>query len=722
MSLSKKVKLPECGIFVGSGVYQSQEGYLSRSGRSHTAWVPESFSPLDVLKKVIEDNQGNLVQYWGLEGGWGFNASDAPVPMARFHALEDLGIEAPLPDWDNARNLSVKEWNIAAEYPERYGAGVHKFIQEAARRGIYSMLIYTEAKPDWSQRFEEAGPYYLGYDFGEVFSFRLEEEHVQELSIKNVDLRLLAQNLMSQVREQVSKRNQSGWGTLMTTSASFHLDYEVAAGVEVPLVEDFAFQHLNMASALARGLYRQFDLPMWGSHIAHEHYSWNPFSCEHKFDLLRVGFFQKYMAGAKVIILESGNWFLQTTKAVDAPMYRTPRLELGSIRNKDPYRVAPHVEEARKAYPHIGYDSPTAKRYREELSDFYDYVKENGTPQGQPEVTLAVLKGNYDLSGKEFNPNEAVAGMYSIADQNPLWYSGQPERGWETVRQVFYPRPPVLEPYPNLYVSGTPYGMVDIVSLVDDQVQAEFLKKQYKALLFSGWNTCSEKQYAMLCDYVRSGGILFVSIPHLSTDVNRRYTNYGVADLVNGGDFSELCGVKVLGKGKRYYWAIAPDDKGTLGFQFPRRFGVMGTSLGNIEIVDPNHEVLVVEDEEMEPLLIRRNYGKGTVYFLNSWSYPGALNADYGPGGVTDSPGLIGMIYRHIARSVRGTVWITDDGVDAGKECQYVSCSYFPEDGSICLLNTDFKKPHTVILHQKEHSQSVTLQPMEFWRAKVGEK
>jgi hypothetical protein len=138
-------------------------------------------------------------------------------------------------------------------------------------------------------------------------------------------------------------------------------------------------------------------------------------------------------------------------------------------------------------------------------------------------------------------------------------------------------------------------------------------------LLFSGWNTSSPAQYHELKKFVAAGGTLFIAIPHLSMDETRNHSSYTVEDLVNGGDFSDLCGVKVRKKGRRFYWATAPDRNNKIGFAFPRRFGIFTTCMGEIEITDPAAEILAVDDEEMEPLLLRRRVGKGTVYFLNSW-------------------------------------------------------------------------------------------------------
>ncbi len=702
------VELPPCGIFVGTGIMNSKAGYLVGSGPMHTTWVPQLFTPMELLDKIIEDNQGNFVQYWGFSGGLG------PVTFARHYALEDIGMVPPEPDWANQKNLVVADWVNREDYKERAGAGVLKLIKAAAAKDLYIALLYTESHPQWSKQFIEAGgKHYLGYDFGEKFTFALWEEHL-EGGKKTLTLKGLADDLMRRVGEHVAERHANGWGNVTATSSNFHLDYEMAAGADIPMTEDFAFKHLNLSSALSRGLYRQYNLPIWGTHLAHEHYSWIPYASEHKFPLLRASMYHKYMAGSKVILNESGGWYLEAQLVEDSPLFETTRVLPGRHNQRDPYLGAPFVEDARRTFDKINYHSPEAKAYRKEVSDFYDFVKANGTPSGQPETTIAVIKGNLDLGGPGYVGNAAIAGMFSVADKNPLWYSGQPERGWDIILKVFYPLPQVLAPWQNLFLSGTPYGQIDVTSFANDNIDADFLSANYKALLFSGWNTCSEKQYTELCKYVKQGGILFVSLPHLSTNVTRNYTDFGVEELVHGGDFSELCGVKVKGKGQRFYWATAPDKKGELGFKFPRRFGVMCTCMGDVEITDPEIETLAVDDEDMNPVLLRHRLGKGEVYFLNTWAYPGATDLDYGPGAEIGSPGLAGYVYRHIARKTRGSVWISDDGVDAGPECNFISLSYFPEDGKICLQNIDFKNAHRCQLHHFAKTESVDLAPGEF--------
>ena len=705
--------LPPCGMWVGSGVYGMSKDYLLCAMVGHQSWMPQRFHPLEMLAKIVEDNQGNLAQVWGNARGYA-----ASTHAEWVYALDEIGIHVADPDWETLAGVDYRKDPDIAAHPERFGAGFLRFMKAAAARGVYTTFIYTDSRDEWVRRFPEVGPFYLGYDFGERFSFALDSASLRGRDVQSLTLEDLAQDLIARVREHVERKRTQGWGNIMATSSNFHIDYEIEAGTDVPVVEDFAFCHLNLASALSRGLYRQYRLPMWGSHLAHEHYSWIPNASPWKFPLLRAAYFQKYMAGSKMVINESGNWFVEATLCEDSPRHGFPRVPLkpGEVSwggGGDP-KFTPYIEEARKHYGLIDYTSPVCRRYRRETSDFYDFVKAHGTPDGQPEVRFGLLKGRYDLCCHRYMPNYAIAGAYTLADRDPRWFEGTPERGWELARQVFFPLRDVLGPYPNLFLSGTPHGQVDVVSLLQEDLSAEDLLARYRALVFTGWNSATEKQYETLLAYVRGGGRLFIAIPHLSKNLTRDFTSYGVDELVRGGDFSELCGVRVLARGPRFYWAVPTPGSDALGVRFPRRFGIVAVSRGDIEIVDPAVETLVVDDEEGYPLLIRRPCGAGEVYFLNSWAHPGAWEQDDGPGGRGGSSGLMGCVMRHLARLSRGDVWISDDGVDPGPACDFVAFSHFPDAGRICLQNVDFELPRTFVLHRFGRQEAVTLAPAEF--------
>ncbi len=668
-----KTKLPPCGLFLGSGVY-NHSGRLGSSGKAFTTWSPDYPSARETVDLCVEANQGNTLQFW------------------------------------------------------QHGAPLLELAKAATSKGLYITFLYSDAPPEISAQFKDFGDQYLGYDFGERYTFRLDHEESPGLgkgagkgsASQTVTLKDLADSLMRKVAEHVDERHKAGWGNVMATSSNFYIDYEVAAGAEVPLPEDFAFRHLLMASAISRGLYRQYDLPLWGSHIAHEWYSWLPHANPLKFPLFRMGLYLKYMSGAKMIIVESGNWALQSSLCPDSPMHTMPRVEGNppGLRHSGKEFNDRYIDEARKLFCNIDYRSPTATKYRKEISDFYEFVKANPVPAGQPEATVALAKGNYDICGGEFSPNGPIAGASRLAQTNADWFGGAPERGWEIVKSVFYPRPPVLAPNKNFHLSGSPYGMADIVSFANDQIDAEFLKNNYKALIFSGWNSCSDKQYRIFVDYVQSGGKLCIGIPHLSRNLVRNYHDYTLDELVNGGDFSELCGVKVVSRGDCFYWAtgneLTPNE---MGLAVPRRYGIMASPLGNLEITtDPaNVTVLAADDERFRPVILRCKMGKGEVFFINSWYYPGAMNTDDGPGCTVDSKGLMGLLYGYVASISRGHVWIT--GPDFAKpdaDCEHIAYSYFPDAGKICMQNIDFKNPRRCILHQFGDVDPIELAPAEF--------
>ena len=126
----RTIELPPCGIFVGSAVYNTCAGYLMGSGVAYTTWASDSISPLEIIDLTIQENQGNLIQFW-----WG-NGGNAPVTKARYLALEDIGVKLPDPDWKNELYLTVKDCPELARYSDRAGAGVLKSIRRCAEKGI----------------------------------------------------------------------------------------------------------------------------------------------------------------------------------------------------------------------------------------------------------------------------------------------------------------------------------------------------------------------------------------------------------------------------------------------------------------------------------------------------------------------------------------------------------------------------------------------------------
>jgi hypothetical protein len=704
--------LPECGMFVGSCVYLDVRDYMFQHSGVFSRWVSEDHPPWWYLQKIIDDNQGNLAALF--DGG----ASDRALKsMAYWMDLQGIGLTVPEPDWENKRHLVPGDWKPIREHHDRYGAGILRFARDAKKRGIYSFVVYGRSGPQWLKKTNRLGKWFLGQNLGESFDMDQQappdgpEPGGQESA--EMTLADARRAFERSVRKHVRKLTNEGWRNTFVCSASFGIDYEMHAGVDVALPEDFAFCHLNVASAMARGLTRQLDRQMWGSHMAHEHFSFLPYRSKHKFQMLKAAMYLKYLSGAKMVVLESGNWWQQTIFADDAAMHQAPKPDFGDIADTHPRKSAACVAEARKHYKNFNYTSRECRRYRREISDFYDFVKNSGTPPGQPETTVAVVKGNLDGCGQDFHPNNAVWGAHDLALKNPQWFEGAPEMGWQIMNDVFFPRRNTLGEFRNKWFSGTPYGMIDIVSL-NCPVTAGFLLKHYKALIMLGWNTATSAQYTLLKQYVRGGGKLFLGIPHLSRNVTREYRNYSVDDLVRQGRVGDLCGLRIKGRGRRYTWAMIANDPNPLNLPKGKRYGAFGTHVGDVEL-EKNVQVIAVDDESDAPVLIRHAYGNGCVYFLNSWEYPGALTMDTGPSATVASSGLVGEVLKTLARDCRGHAYITDDGRAVGPECDHTAYSYFPSSRTTYLLNIDANRAHTVCVHRRgRRNTRVRLKPFEF--------
>lgn len=64
------IKLPPEGIFVGSGIYPTETDTLLCTMTGHYSWQCQHFTMEEQLEKVLSDNQGNLVQLWGIPRGF----------------------------------------------------------------------------------------------------------------------------------------------------------------------------------------------------------------------------------------------------------------------------------------------------------------------------------------------------------------------------------------------------------------------------------------------------------------------------------------------------------------------------------------------------------------------------------------------------------------------------------------------------------------------------
>ena len=105
--------------------------------------------------------------------------------------------------------------------------------------------------------------------------------------------------------------------------------------------------------------------------------------------------------------------------------------------------------------------------------------------------------------------------------RGPLW-SQQGDR-WQfnkacesfDLLKVFYPNNIVDCCGPQGWFTSTPYGTVDLLPV---EAPLEVMK-DYKAMVFLGWNTYEEKDFWRVVEYVRNGGTLLLTAAHINAEL-----------------------------------------------------------------------------------------------------------------------------------------------------------------------------------------------------------
>jgi hypothetical protein len=229
----------------------------------------------------------------------------------------------------------------------------------------------------------------------------------------------------------------------------------------------------------------------------------------------------------------------------------------------------------------------------------------------------------------------------------------------------------------RFFFSGTPYGDFDEAPI---EASAQYLSN-YKLLVNFGWNTLIAEDYAKLLEYVKNGGTLLTGLPQFSTHVKREFLR-DMQDLAlwNNGDLREMCGFAVKGRGVEYCGQWNGPDKET--FVEPELSAMPNNSseedgpafLADIDVCDA--DVLAWDAATGKPMVLRHKVGKGYVYCLALWAYPGhekfqLFSATWLARLAAQNKGDIAV--DDPSKEVFWTIWRQDDG----KQC-------------LMLLNTDW--------------------------------
>jgi hypothetical protein len=292
----------------------------------------------------------------------------------------------------------------------------------------------------------------------------------------------------------------------------------------------------------------------------------------------------------------------------------------------------------------------------------------------------------------------AAFSQHAQAKTNPNWLYGDPERTDVAVQQTIFPVPQdALAPYTNYWIGGSPYGQCDVVN-IDDETDLDDLKR-YEFLFYGGWNTMTDTIMRTLRSYVENGGSLFISLPHFSTRTDREFRNFTKEDLINSGDLTALCDIRVKDRrvvSGQFLTKRELDDRSKTDFDL--HGGVKDEPMADV-VLGPNVEEIATVGSC--PLLVRQPIGKGDITVMLSWEYPGkeSLAASYKT--------ILGWLANQHAGKVRVFGMNEQD-----KTPQYISYAVWPE--AIYLLNTDCMRSHTFFLERSGRRVKMTLQPMEF--------
>jgi len=462
-------------------------------------------------------------------------------------------------------------------------------IAEICRKTkTYLCLMYAEGNVEMDAarvaKFQKkSGHRFLGECLGEIggrtwFSAaRLERLRTQQNATGPGALKqtLAARNMREAKRNYVDyvRRRVRKWLD-MDCPPSFPVDgttlhrYNLEAGVGFAGVEVCDRLPRNMAAA--RGASRSYGKTFWCSYIPLGHYFGSPHNTPAKIGRWKVSLDLSYLMGASLVINENGVFSTQ--------LYNLPRR--GDVHNLR---------------------SPFCRKTSGIYHDFARFTKLHRRPQGHPEASIAVMQGHLD--GWNGTPQSDRQRVWAQHGRGEHWKLGAAERSWQYLDSVFYPG--------GKWLSGMPYGPVDVISS-DAPVS---VMKAHRFLVFLGWNTMTKGLLIRLERFVRAGGTLLMSLPHLSTSADRG----SELDLVDAKLQKQMFGAAVRRGAYPVKSIRCVEGKRLAGMK--KQYPIRGQRVSVAEACMHDAEALAVSGSR--PALSRHSLGKGVVYLNLCRNYPG---------------------------------------------------------------------------------------------------
>jgi hypothetical protein len=428
----------------------------------------------------------------------------------------------------------------------------------------------------------------------------------QGMDPESMNLQSMHDWFLNKDREKVQAALRPGLPLTTNVEASTQFRLAMELGVQIPILEFVPSDPVTSVPA-ARGAANACNAPYWGVVLA---MGWFRAPLDDTFAArLRIAYNYFYVAGSSYFDNINCPWH-----AYSAPAGFFTEKSRPAIRDGEP--------EFRD------FDDPLCVETREVMRDFYRFTSFQRRPSGNPRVAIGFVLGHLDACTSSKHQTH----VWGVGEHG--WEIGDAEKSWELFKAV-HDAEPWYTP-PEMYYwqkdpvrfprHGTPpFGQVDMVP-----VEAPLsVLKSYKCLVFLGWNTMTPEVYDKLKEYVRGGGRLLMSLPHLSTQIHRRPE----LELINEGDLSDLFGVRVKGKGEEAEHVRFAPSLPQGPYTFPNGTTYLeGVSLADVELagaevvatsVDLSGPNGVSDAGPGEPLLVQHRLGEGMAYLLTTWTYPG---------------------------------------------------------------------------------------------------
>ncbi|MDR2629604.1 MAG: hypothetical protein LBC60_01625 [Spirochaetaceae bacterium] len=378
--------------------------------------------------------------------------------------------------------------------------------------------------------------------------------------------------------------------------------YVYMAGFDIIRHETFVGHHMLILPN-ARGAARVFKKDCWGVHIASQHNA-QP-ELEYGIRRFFAGVYLSWIMGAAFLYEEDSQF----------GYFKSEKMTGGDFLPASKNRI---------------------------MRDFYRYNRTHPR-RGRPIVTIAVLQGRYapPISGIG-TANNGDPSMDASKENYPVWsHLGnlrwswgyrQCEKGLHLLEIV---SPGIcLSPLHQRsekvrrFFSGSPYGEFDFLPI--EGSLEDF--SSYRLILMLDWHTMEKEtgDYEKFKNFAVQGGVLFLSVPHLTVRRDREMLiEMKDLRLYNNGGVEDLSGVCIKGVSETEFTYPCPvnewKDLTIPDYEGLRLPNQNEEEDGPCRLADMELKgaVPLINDASGKPLLVRYQLGKGFVYTLCTYAYPG---------------------------------------------------------------------------------------------------